>query len=149
MAREDDVQRAKVADRQPPGIHNTGTNWPRGLREDDRVGTPPAKQLPAVAAGFELPTRLAEAPRALGHPQGWTVFLLDREADAGGITCWRGTRRPHTYWWPRMYASSAGSFILVTASSALPRMAFVESSRMRSSVSRGWECKVCSRSRAG
>src|SRR5919106_1705532 len=86
VAREDDVQRAEVANRQPPGIHNAGTDWPRGLREDDRFGTPRPKLVPAIAAGFELLARLAEAPRALGHPQGWTVLLLDREAD---------TRRDH------------------------------------------------------
>jgi hypothetical protein len=135
LARADDVQRAEVADRQPPSIHQAVTDWPMGLRADERCGTPPPTPVPAGAAGFELPARLAEAPMALarggqvdplratglhdrpthlvgitqdhdldaggwrhlpdqlgghlgrlaqGQPQGWTVLLLDIEAEALG-----------------------------------------------------------------
>jgi hypothetical protein len=89
VTRADAVQRAEVADRQPPGIHTAGTDGPRGLREDERCATPPP-QGPAVAAGVELPARRAEAPMARargGHVAPLRATgLHDRPTHIGGLT---------------------------------------------------------------
>jgi hypothetical protein len=78
LTREDAMPRAAVADRPPPGIHTAGTDVPMGLRDDARCGTPPPPQVPAVAAGFALPARLAEAPMALAR--GGQVAPCARQA---------------------------------------------------------------------
>jgi hypothetical protein len=61
FAPEDDVQRAKVADAQPPSIDTAVAGLSLGRREDEGFGAPPPQQVPAVAAGFEPPARLAQA----------------------------------------------------------------------------------------
>lgn len=75
FAREDDVQGVEVADAQPPSIYKAVAGLALGLREDEGFGASPPKQVPAVAAGFELPARLAQAAVALqGGGEVATLF---------------------------------------------------------------------------
>ena len=85
FAREDDMQDAEFADLQPPGITIAVADLPLGRAQHERRGATASKQIAAIAAGLELPSRLEE-----------TAVALSVEAK-----CKRCSRQPFTTVWQR------------------------------------------------
>ena len=92
-AREDDMQATELAHLQPPGIEIAVTDLPMGLHEHERGGTAPPTQVPAVAAGFELPAVCAEA--AIAFQRGGNVKVLLPAGLHDGVTQRVGVKQDH------------------------------------------------------
>ena len=75
FAGEDDMQAPEFTDVQPSRIKIAVTDCPMRLHEHKRGGTAPPEQVPAIAAGFQLPAVLEETMVALQRG-GQAIVLL-------------------------------------------------------------------------
>jgi hypothetical protein len=90
LAREDHVERAPVADLQPPGLDIAVADAAVGLGDDQGVGAPPLKEVFAIPPRFQLSAQLKEPAMALeggGHVKVWRATGLPYGvAEIVGIT---------------------------------------------------------------
>jgi hypothetical protein len=86
-------QATELAHLQPPGIEIAVTALPIGLHQHERGGAAPPTQVPAIAAGFELPALFAEA--AMAFQRGGNVNVLLPAGLHDGVTPRVGVKQDH------------------------------------------------------
>jgi hypothetical protein len=92
-SREDHLQAAPVAARQPAGSDNAVAGAAVGLRDDEGRGAAPSQELPPIAPRLELPAGLQEVAMALeggDNMDAWFAAGLDH-----GRTAIIGSKQDH------------------------------------------------------